>query len=155
MKEYFENNNLLAPAVFFGICFVVFGLILGSSIKSFANKDESITVTGTAEKFVVSDIAKWTISVSERAYGDGAGISASRMSQKSIDSIKNFLIKNGVEESEITVNTSSLSPICELSPQGYENCSIGIKGQVANQNIIVDSIFFGLVRITLPRTLSP
>jgi hypothetical protein len=61
------------------------------------------------------------------------------MSQKSIDSIKNFLIKNGVEESEITVNTSSLSPICELSPQGYENCSIGIKGQVANQNIIVDS----------------
>lgn len=144
MKNYLQNlldtkNNFVAPAIVFGFCFLVFGFIIKSGIANVANKDQSISVTGTAEKQVTSDTAKWTLSVSERAMGDGAGLAASRQAAKSIEVIKNYLVKNGIDEKEITIQTSSLSPICEVGSQGYENCSIGIKGQTANQNLVVDS----------------
>lgn len=152
MKEYITNlfgtqaqhkNNLIGPVIIWGLFFMVFGLIVSinirSAIISVANKDNSITVTGSAERQVRSDTAKWTITVSERGIGEGAGISASRLASKSVDIIRNYLLKSGIEETEISTQTSSLSPICELSTQGYENCSVGVKGQIANQNIIVET----------------
>jgi hypothetical protein len=144
MKEYFKNlfdtkNNLVAPGIFIAVAIVLFAFILQIVAGKIANKDQSITVTGTTEREVKADTAKWTLSVSERAYGDGAGLSASRIASKSIDTVKAYLIKNGIQENQITVQTSNLSPICELSPQGYENCSVGVKGQIANQNLVVDS----------------
>lgn len=140
MKEYFNvNNNLVGPSILLLLGIIIFGFVVRSGITAVANKDQSITVTGTTERFVKADTAKWTISVAERAYGEGAGLSASRMSAKSISNIQNYLKNNGFKDDEITVQTSNLSPICELSPQGYENCSVGIKGQTANQNIVVDS----------------
>lgn len=144
MKEYLTNlfdtkNNLVAPGIFLAVAIVLFAFILQIVAGKIANKDQSITVTGTAEEFVKSDTAKWTISVSERTYGEGAGLIASRNVAKSVDNVKAYLLKNGVLENEITIQTSNLTPICELSSQGYENCSVGIRGQTANQNIIVDS----------------
>jgi hypothetical protein len=144
MKNYLENlfdtkNSFVAPAVLIGISIILFAFIIQLGAKNIANKDQSITVTGTAETSVTSDTAKWTISVSERAYGEGAGLAASRAAAASIQNVKAYLIKNGLTEDEITVQTSNLSQICELSAQGYENCSLGVKGQIANQNIIVDS----------------
>jgi hypothetical protein len=141
MKEYFnKNNQFIGPTIIFAGAFVIFGIIMLAAVNGFTNRDQSITVSGTAEKFVVSDTAKWTISVSERAYGEGAGLASSKVAATSIANIKNYLLKNGVEEKDITVQTSTLSPICELSPQGYENCSVGVRGQIANQNILVDSV---------------
>jgi len=144
MKEYFTNlldtkNSFVAPAIVFGFCFLVFGLFIKSGIANIANKDQSISVTGTTERIVKSDTAKWTISVSERAYADNAGINASKAAGRSIENIKSYLVKNGIKNEEITVAASNLSPICELSSQGYENCSLGIKGQIANQNIVVET----------------
>lgn len=139
MKYFNENNNLIAPSIIIGICVILLAFIIRGGVTAIANKDQNITVTGSTEKMVTADTAKWTISVAERAYGDGAGLSASRQAAKSISVIQNYLKQNGFQDSEITVQTSNLSPICELSPQGYENCSIGVKGQTANQNIVVDS----------------
>ncbi len=144
MKNYIQNlfdtrNNLVAPAIILGLFILLFGFIIKSGILNVANKDQSITVTGSAEKFVKSDMSKWTISLSERAYGENAGSRASNAVSRSAENVKTFLIKNGVKETEITVQASTLAPICELSSQGYENCSIGIKGQTASQNIVVES----------------
>jgi hypothetical protein len=144
MKEYINNlidtkNSLVAPAVLFGIFFLLFGFVVRSGIIDVANKDQSITVTGSTERIVSSDTAKWTISVTERAYGENAGANASRVSGRSIDTVKNYLNKNGIKDEEISIQASSLSPICELSSQGYENCSIGVKGQIANQSIVVET----------------
>lgn len=149
MKEYLNNlidtkNSLVAPALLFsfvfGFFFLLFAFVVRSGIVNVANKDQNITVTGTSERLVKSDTAKWTITVSERAYGEGAGINASKLSSRSIESVKSFLSKNGIKDEEITVQASYLAPICELTSQGYENCSIGIKGQIANQNIVVETI---------------
>lgn len=140
MKEYFKtDNNLIGPSVLIGIFLIVVAFIVSGSIQNIASKSDSISVTGSAERFVKADTGKMTVSVSERAYGDGAGLAASKVSARSMEVIKNYLIKNGVQESEVTIQTSNLSPICELSPQGYENCSVGIKGQIANQSLIVDT----------------
>jgi hypothetical protein len=140
MKEYFnKDNQYIGPTILLVVGIVLFAFVIKTAVSDFANRDQSITVTGSTEKEVKSDTAKWTISVSERAYGDGAGVAASRQAAKSIDVVKSYLMKNGIDQAQITVQTSNLSPICELSPQGYENCGVGIKGQTANQNIVVDS----------------
>lgn len=148
MKEYINNligekalekNSLVAPAFIIGFSIIMFAFILQIAAGNIANKDQSITVTGTTEKNVTSDIAKWTISVSERAYGENAGVNASKFSSKSSESIKTFLLKNGIKDLEITIQAGNLSPICELTSQGYENCSIGIKGQISNQNVVVET----------------
>lgn len=133
------KNNLVAPAVVFGVCFILFGFVVKSGITSVANKDQSITVTGTTERAVTSDTAKWTISVSERSYGEGASQAASKMAANSAKAVQVFLIKNGITEDKIAIQSPTLSQICELSSQGYENCSIGVKGQTAYQNIVVET----------------
>ncbi len=144
MKNYFNNlidtkNSFVAPAILFGFFFLLFALVVRNGIVNVANKDQSITVTGTTERNVKSDMAKWTISVSERAYGDNASLNASKNALRSIETVKKYLLSNGIKEEAITVSAAYMSPICELSSQGYENCSIGVKGQVANQNIIVET----------------
>jgi len=144
MKEYLQNlldtrNSFVAPAFIIGFFILLLGLVIQSGISNIANKDQSITVTGSTERFVESDTAKWTISVSERAYGESAGVSASRLAQRSAENIKAYLVKNKIDESLISLQPAYLSPICELSSQGYENCSIGIKGQTASQNIVVET----------------
>lgn len=151
MKEYLNNlldtkNSLVAPSIIIGVFLIVFGLVVRSAVLGVANKDQSITVTGSTEKIEKSDTAKWTVSVSERAYGEGAGVTASRNAARSIESVKEYLLKNGIKGEDITVQTSSLSPICELSSQGYENCGVGIRGQTANQNIVVESSDVDLVQ---------
>ncbi len=147
MKEYFsKDNKFIGPTIIVGIGFIILALIINNSVNNLAHKDQSIAVTGTAERIEKSDTAKWTISVSERAYGEGAGLTASKMAAKSIENIKSYLIKNGVQEKDITIQTSNLSPICELSSQGYENCSVGIKGQIANQSIIIDSTDVDMIK---------
>jgi hypothetical protein len=56
------------------------------------------------------------------------------------------LKKVGFTEDEIDVGNISLSPICELNNQGYENCSIGIKGQTGNLVITVNTKNINLVK---------
>ena len=146
-SEAVNRNHLLAPVLTFGLLFffglILFGTIVSfnirSAINSIANKDQSITVTGTTERNVTSDTAKWTISVAERSYGDSATINASKAASVAIGNVKNYLIKNGISEDKLTIQSANLSQICDVSSQGYENCSLGIKGETASQNIIVET----------------
>lgn len=85
MKEYFsKDNKFIGPTIILGLAFLAFAFIVNSSINNFTNRDQNIAVTGTAERFVKSDTAKWTITVSERAFGEGAGVTASKNTAKSI-----------------------------------------------------------------------
>jgi hypothetical protein len=125
--------------VVLGFSIVLFGLLVRSGVVNIANKDQSITVSGTAEKVVDSDKAKVSISISERAYGGNASQEANRNLGVSVDKIKKYLITKGVKVEEITTQGNSLSQICEIGAQGYENCSLGVKGQNAYTSVIVET----------------
>ncbi len=151
MKEYIQNlfdtkNVFVAPAVIVGVAIVLFAFIMQMVAGKIVNKENSITVTGSAERIVKSDAGKLTINLSERAFGDTGGITVSRQITLASNKVVEYLKKSGFDAGEMEVGNVTLSPICELSNQGYENCSIGVKGQNGNQTITVNSKNIDLVK---------
>lgn len=141
---FFKNSNLTAPAIIIAIAMILVGLILRNSANTFANKTDSITVTGSAERIVKSDTVKWIITVNGRAMGNNATPEVNNQLKNNIAKVLEYLNKNNIKEStekgvSITLNQPNMSNICSLSPQGYENCAMGITGQTGSQTIIVES----------------
>lgn len=151
MKNTLNNifdfkNNLVSPSIIVGVSIILFALVVYLSVGNFVNKENNITVAGTAEKIVISDTAKLTINLTERNIGDITGQTVSRQITASSKKVSEYLKRTGFAETEIELGNISLSPICELSNQGYENCSIGVKGQNANQTITVNTKNINLVK---------
>ena len=139
IQELINNNHIFAPALVIGFAMVIVSFVMRSGIVSIANKDQSITVTGSTERIVNSDTAKWTISLSEKAYGENASLNSNKNLGRSSWIVREYLKKSGIKDEEINTQANSNSPICELNNQGYENCSVGVKGQTAMTNIVVES----------------
>ena len=151
MQEYIKNlfdtkNVFVAPAVIVGVCVILCGFIIQMTAGNIANKDQSITVTGSYEKVVKSDVGKLTINLNERVFGDIGGALTSKKVTDSQIKVLAYLKKAGFEEVDIENGNLSLSPICELNNQGYENCSIGVKGQIGSQTITVNSKNIELIK---------
>jgi len=136
--NFFKSSNLTAPAIILSIAIVLVGLMLERGVVNFANKTDSITVTGSTERIVKSDTAKWNISVNARVDGDNANRLAIEAVNRNIASIVKFLTKSGIDNKNITVSAVNTGQICMIGSQGYENCSVGIAGYNAYANIIVE-----------------
>lgn len=135
MFQSIKENNLTAPAIVIGIAIVLSAFIFRDGASIFANKSDSITVTGSAERYVTSDTAKWFISISLRAQDNHSGNIALASEVKAIQA---YLLKNGITEDKVTVNNQNSSPICKIGPQGYENCSLGIEGYTFSQTVVAE-----------------
>jgi hypothetical protein len=145
MQENFKNTNTLI-AIITGLSLIIFGFVLKGGFDNFSNKGDMITVTGSTEREVVSDLAKWNLSLQEKTYGENANSEANKKIENNFSIVKSYLIKNGIDEKIIQTGAPSLSPICEVGSQGYENCSIGVKGQTAIKNITIESENIDLIK---------
>ncbi len=134
MIDFFKNNNLTAPSLIIGFAIIFTGLVFGNSANIFANKTDSITVTGSTERIVLSDTAKWQITVNVRSKDIKSGNEAILLQ---INTLKSYLRKNSVDLETVGSNSVSNYPICQLSSQGYENCSLGIVGYNFSQSLLV------------------
>ncbi len=139
IEKLLTENNLFAPMLVLAVAIIIFGLLVRSGIFGVANKDQSVTVTGSTERIVQSDTAKWTISISERAYGTDANKIANKNLASSFLIVNSYLKKSGISDEEISTQVITTTPICELSKDAYENCNLGVKGQTAMTNIVVQS----------------
>lgn len=151
MKEYIKNlldtkNTMVAPAIIIGVFVILSAFIIQMTVGTIANKDQSITVTGSFEKIVTSDAGKLTINIQERVLGDLGGSITSKKITDSSNKVLAYLKSKGFQDIEIETGNISLMPICELNSQGYENCSIGIKGQTGTQSVTVNSKNISLVK---------
>ena len=95
-----KNSRLYESAIIaFGI--IVLGLCIRWGIDDFANKDRKVTVKGLAEREVEADKVTWPVVFQEM--GDELPDLYNRIEQKQ-QTIKAFLMKNGVKASEMQVN---------------------------------------------------
>jgi hypothetical protein len=146
-QNLIKENNLIIPSIVLAFGFFLFGFVLKSGFDNFSNKTDTITVTGSTEREVISDLAKWNITLTEKVYGgDEAGSLANKKIENSFSVLKNYLIKNKIKADIIGTSASTLSPICEIGPQGYESCAVGIKGQTATKYITVESEDINLIK---------
>ncbi len=109
-----EKEKILS-AVILTVGIVLLGLFLKAGMDNFTEKDRKVTVKGLAEAEVKADKITWPILSKE--LGDNLPELYNRIAQKQ-QTIKKFLLSNGVTDSEITVNAPQ---VIDLSADQYSS----------------------------------
>lgn len=136
---------LVAVSVILGVSFVAGTYIIAQTVDYVKTLDSSlITVTGSAQKTIVSDDVKWTGSFSRQTPAKDLKAGSDQM-KKDLALVQAYLAKSGVSPSDETVMPVVIMPV-------YNNCFIASKlGNAASgcvneivdyrltQTIVVDS----------------
>jgi hypothetical protein len=129
------NKNSIWASAIIGVVLLLCVFILKGTIAGFSTNNR-LTVTGSSERFVKSDTAKWIITVSKRVNKSEDGPAAL---EKDLAQVTKILEKNGFTKDQITMGQGGTSQVCALSPQGYESCSVGVVATNFTQSIIVET----------------
>ncbi|MBQ8096145.1 MAG: SIMPL domain-containing protein [Prevotella sp.] len=100
--------NRMKEAAIIAVGMILMGWFVKCGIDNFANKDRQVTVKGLAEREVPADRVTWSISTTEM--GNDLPALYQRISQQA-DKIKRFLVQNGLNEKEITINPPSVNDL--------------------------------------------
>jgi uncharacterized protein len=129
-----KKSDLFLPAVIIGVSFIIGVVFFTNAWKSNQQANQTISVTGSAKKEIVSDLGflRGTISVqsptSESAY-------AELNRQKPI--LVSYLEKKGFPKDKVEFFTINSYPVYEMSDQGYQTGRV--TGYVYNQRIEIQS----------------
>lgn len=141
LKELLKNN-IVAFGVVISIAWIVSSFVLAGGLSTI-NKRDTISVTGTAERIVESDAGKWTFSITKSASQDEyASVSKQVHNEELI--VEKYLIAQGIEKKNITVQPITSSVVCQsqnqvmYDGQGRQQCS-GYFTYSVKQVIIVES----------------
>lgn len=132
------------PALLLGLSLIISTAIGAASfykVKSFGN---TISVTGSAEKIVTSDTAKWT-----GGFTRNTGLEDVKAGNDNLKNDLKVVIKlfhdSGIPDANITIQPPSVTPLCEgQGSLGYDklgqNCgSNRTVGYTLQQSVIVES----------------
>lgn len=111
----------LAPAAILGVSFVVGMMILGMSAVQYKAADRFISVTGSAQKTIISDRAVWHVTLSRTAgLDDAAG--GSKLMNQDLQKLLSYVKKSGMTGSGIIVKPVSVETLMNYNvnqPAGY------------------------------------
>ncbi len=112
-----EKNNLLIPLSILSGAILLSVVIFALVWKSTKNADQTITVTGSAKKTIVSDlgIQRGTLQAISTDRKTAYQIVAQQM-----PTALNYLKDKGFQENQIEVFGITGYPVYEISPQGYQ-----------------------------------
>lgn len=112
-----EKNNLLIPLSILSGAILLSVIIFALVWKSTKNADQTITVTGSAKKTIVSDlgIQRGTLQATSTDRKTAYQIVAQQM-----PTVLNYLKDKGFQENQIEVFGITGYPVYETSPQGYQ-----------------------------------
>ena len=132
-----EQKNRVKEAVIVAVGLVVGLAALGCCLKSgfdnFTNRDRKVTVKGLAEKEVEADKVTWPIQTKE--IGNDLPSLYSKIS-KTTTTIKAFLMKNGVKESEININAPT---VIDLNAERYGENHRGYRYNITSTITVVSN----------------
>lgn len=130
-----KNNNLLIPfALILALGFIIGALIIGSTWKKVSRGSVTITVTGSAQKEIRSDLATWNAAFSNES---ASMQDAYAKLQSSNNKVKNYLVSKGFPADKIvfsSINTVTLHP---KNLQGYPTDEIS--GYKLSQSVSLES----------------
>jgi hypothetical protein len=113
---YMETLSHTRTSVFAASILAV-GLVIATFVFSAAYRDvrkdaRTIDISGSAEKLVASDTAKWSLSVSRQA---DAGNLKEVVTQLTTDTkaVSAYLQAHGIKKEEVTLQPPSITPICD------------------------------------------
>lgn len=126
LKELLKNN-IVAFGCLISIAWIVSSFVLAGGLSAI-NRHDAISVTGTAERLVESDAAKWTFLVTKQATPESYSYASKQIKEEQIVIIK-YLTSHGVDEKAVTVQPITSTVICQSQNQvmydsnGRQQCS--------------------------------
>lgn len=142
-----ENNKdfLVRPAVILGISVIIGTFLWSSYFYKTKSIENAITVTGSSERMITSDTARWTSNFS-RSVGAGGLNSGSSAMKNDLAAVIAYFKSQGLTDAEITVQPVSVSSTCDETNNymydkfGGRLCSADrISGYSFQQSIVVQS----------------
>jgi hypothetical protein len=129
-----KKDSLFLPAAIIGISFIIGVVFFTNAWKSSQNANQTINVTGSAKKEIVSDLGflRGTISV-KSSTSESAFAELNR--QKPI--LVSYLERNGFPKDKIEFYTINNYPVYEMSEQGYQTGRV--IGYIYSQRIEIQS----------------
>jgi hypothetical protein len=133
------KNQFVAPVALFSAAVIAATAIVGGTFYKVKSLSDLISVTGSAQKSITSDVVKWQASFS-RNVGANALKQGNDQIKNDLGAVLKFLKDNGVEEKNITVFPVSINPTYEQSEGKYYYGGGGVVvGYNLVQNIRVES----------------
>lgn len=136
------RNNVVAFGVVISVAWIVSSFVLAGGLSSI-NSHNAISVTGTAERIVESDAAKWNFMLAKQASPESYAYVAKQLQEATKVTVK-YLTTHGVDEKSVTVQPLTSTLICQSQTQvmydsaGRQQCS-GAFSYSLVQTIIVES----------------
>ena len=130
-----ENSNkssIFRASIVIGIALVIMSLVVSYALYSMRAMDNVVSVVGSAKQSVTSDKANWTVSFMRRTTLSNAKDGYNQMADD-LKTVKEFFIKNGFKEDDLTVSTVLMNEI-------YDSDKIdGVKKYDLVQNVSISS----------------
>lgn len=130
-----DRNNILISAAIIGISFIIGVFIFTAAWKSNMSSNQTITVTGSAKKEIVSDLGILRGTLSVRSFSAGE---AYRELNRQKPLLVSYLNQKGFPEDKIEFFTINSYPVYEKLPNGYQ--SDNVIGYVYSQRMEIQSV---------------
>jgi uncharacterized protein len=129
-----DRNYSYIPAAILAAAIIITAIIIVSVWRSNYNSAQTITVTGSAKKDIISDFGILRGSISSEAYSAEA---AYRLIQSQKPVLISYITSKGFSEEEIEFFAPNNYPLYEISSQGYQTGTI--RGFNYNQRMQIQS----------------
>lgn len=148
IKELIKNN-IVAFGLVISCAWVVSSFVLAHGL-SLINTHNAISVTGTAERIVTSDAAKWNFMLTKQTSPEGYTYVSKQLQEQAKIAVK-YLTSRGVKEESVTMQPVTSTVVCQSQSQvmydnqGHQQCS-GVFSYSLTQTVIVEGDDVALIR---------
>src|SRR3989344_708518 len=118
-----ERNSFTLPAAILGAALIVTGAIATYGFFEVKTLADTISVTGSAEMNIESDVIKWNVEIVHSVDLNGLQQGNEAM-QRDLESLRAFLKDQGVEDTSVLCSRTS-SRRCTIIREG--ECQAGIR----------------------------
>lgn len=137
-------KNNAGPAFVFGVFLVIAAWVVANAFYQVKALNNVISVTGSAERIVQADMAKWSTSFSRIVPPSQLASGTSQM-KKDAQVVLDYFKAAGFKESEVTLSPLTMSVVCESQQNvmwdknGNQNCAGNISGYSLQQKFYIES----------------
>lgn len=122
-----ENKGLVTFGVVLALGMIITGSVASNTYFKVKTADNTINVTGSAQKVIDSDSARWSANFNRTVAADQLKDGSVQI-KKDLDAVVDYLTKNGVKKEQITIYPVTVYP-------NYESNNYGSTGRVSGYNV--------------------
>ncbi len=145
MAQDTTGRGLVVPAIILTLGIVLSAGLAAKAYERGRMADNEVSVTGSAEREIESDVGKWSFRITRTAEGSALQAGTAQL-KKDVEEVRGYLRGQGVKETEISVQPPQTSIVCDsqqnviYGASGDQLCGGNrIVGYSFSQNIVVET----------------